>query len=97
MAGTTTRSRTNGHRSGAGQAVQDTLDRHHLSLSLPILGDLKLPPAQHLLWYGGVAMLVALECVELPIALILATGKALADNHHSAMLREFGAALEEAG
>jgi hypothetical protein len=97
MAGTTTRSRSNGQQPGAAEMVRDMLDRHHLSFSLPVLGDVKLPPAQHLVWYGGVALLVALECVEWPIAVILATGKALADNHHSAMLREFGEALEEAG
>jgi hypothetical protein len=44
-----------------------------------------------------VAALVALECLEWPIAVVLATGKALADNRHSAVLREFGEALEEAG
>ncbi len=49
------------------------------------------------MWYAGVAVLVALECVEWPIALVLATGKALADNRHSAVLQEFGEALEEVG
>jgi hypothetical protein len=97
MAGSTTRSRSNGQGSGFSQAVREAQSRHHLSLSLPVLGDVQLPPAQHIAWYGGVALLVALECVEWPIALILATGKALADNHHSKMLREFGEALEEAG
>jgi hypothetical protein len=73
------------------------MDEHDLKVSLPVLGDVQLPPPHHLVWYGGVAALVALECIEWPIALVLATGKALADNRHSAMFREFGEALEEAG
>ena len=96
MAATTTQ-RTNGHRPGAGRAARDVLDRHRMSFSLPVVGDVHLPPVHHLVWYGGVAALVALECIEWPIALVLATGKALADNRHSAMFREFGEALEEAG
>jgi len=62
-----------------------------------VLGDVQLPPPQHLVWYAGVAALVAVECIEWPIALVLATGKILADNRHSAVLQEFGEALEEAG
>jgi hypothetical protein len=94
MAATTTQSHTNGHRSGAKQAARDVLARHRISFSLPVMGDISLPPVHHLVWYGGVA---ALECLEWPIAVVLATGKALADNRHSAVLREFGEALEEAG
>jgi len=97
MAATTTQHRSNGHRPGAGRAARDVLDRHRMSFSLPVVGDVHLPPVHHLVWYGGVAALVALECIEWPIALVLATGKALADNRHSAVLRDFGEALEEAG
>lgn len=97
MAGTTTRSRNNSHRGGAGRAARDALASHGMTLSLPVVGDMHLPPPQHLVWYGGVVALVALECIEWPIALILATGKLLADNRHSAVLREFGEALEDAG
>jgi hypothetical protein len=44
-----------------------------------------------------VAALAALECIEWPVAVVLAVGKALADNQHSRLLVEFGEALEEAG
>ncbi len=97
MAGTTTRSRTNSHRGGPGRAARDAIARHGVRVSLPVLGDVQLPPPQHLVWYAGVAALVAVECIEWPIALVLATGKILADNRHSAVLQEFGEALEEAG
>ena len=73
------------------------MDEHGLCLSLPVMGDVQLPPPHHLIWYGGVAALVALECIEWPVAVVLATGKMLADNRHSAIAREFGEALEEAG
>jgi hypothetical protein len=73
------------------------MDEHGLCVSVPLVGEVQLPAFHHLVWYGGVAALVALECLEWPIALVLATGKMLADNRHSAMLREFGDALEEAG
>jgi hypothetical protein len=67
------------------------------TVSLPIVGQVSVPPPPHLVWYAGVATLVALECLEWPVALVLATGKVLADNRHSAVLREFGDALEDAG
>jgi hypothetical protein len=73
------------------------MDPHGFVVSLPLVGDVNLPPPQHLVWYAGVVALVAVECIEWPVALLLATGKALADNRHSAVLRELGDALEEAG
>ncbi len=97
MGARTAQRSSTGHRPGAGRAARDALARHRLSFSLPMVGDVSLPPVHHLVWYGGVAALVALECLEWPIAVVLATGKALADNRHSAVLREFGEALEEAG
>jgi hypothetical protein len=96
MAATTQR-RTNGQRDGSAQAGHGVFSHHGVSFSLPVVGDLNFPPPHHIVWYAGVGALVALECIEWPIALILATGKALADNRHSAMLREMGEALEEAG
>jgi hypothetical protein len=68
-----------------------------VSLDLPVVGHLDLPPLYHLGWYAGVATLAAIEIIEWPIAVILAAGKALADNHHSRVLVEFGEALEESG
>jgi hypothetical protein len=85
------------HRSPAGQAAQRVLNRNRISLRLPAVGTVTLPPAHHLGWYAGVAVLAAVECIEWPVAVILAVGKALADNQHSKVLVEFGEALEEAG
>jgi hypothetical protein len=83
--------------SQAGQAAHRVLDHNRISVRLPGVGTLTLPPPRHLGWYAGVAALVAVECIEWPVAVILAVGKALADNQHSRLLVEFGEALEEAG
>ena len=67
------------------------------TISLPAVGDVHMPPAEHLAWYAAVGTLVALECIEWPIAALIVTGKALADNRHSRVLRELGEGLEQAG
>lgn len=85
------------HQSQAGQVAHQVLDHNRITLRLPAIGTVTLPPAHHLGWYAGVAALAAVECIEWPIALILAAGKALADNQHSKVLVQFGEALEEAG
>ena len=84
-------------KSHAGQAAQRVLDHNRISLRIPAIGTVTLPPPHHLGWYAGVAALAALECIEWPVAVVLAVGKALADNQHSRLLVEFGEALEEAG
>jgi hypothetical protein len=73
------------------------VDNHGVSLDLPLVGHMNLPPLYHLGWYAGLATLAAVEIIEWPIAALLAVGKALADNHHSRLLVEFGEALEEGG
>jgi hypothetical protein len=83
--------------SHAGQAAHRVLDHNQMSVRIPAIGTVVLPPPHHLGWYAGVAALAVLECIEWPVALVLAVGKALADNQHSKLLVEFGEALEEAG
>jgi hypothetical protein len=73
------------------------VDNQGVSLDLPLVGRVNLPPLYHLGWYAGLATLAAIEIIEWPIAALLAVGKALADNHHSRLLMEFGEALEEGG
>jgi hypothetical protein len=81
----------------AREAARGAVSTNGVSLDLPLVGHLDLPPPYHLVWYAGVATLAAIEVIEWPIAAILAVGKALADNHHSRVLMEFGEALEESG
>ncbi len=69
--------------------------RHELAtVDLPVVGPVTLPGLAHLAWYGGVAALVALEIVELPMAALIVIAKALADSRHHELLRSFGEAVE---
>jgi hypothetical protein len=81
---------------GARHAAEDAVNAGGYEVRLPVIGRVTLAPPDHLAWYAGVAVLATLELVEWPIALMLAAGKALADNHTNQSLRAFGEALEEA-
>jgi hypothetical protein len=54
------------------------------------------PPIEHLVFYAGLAVLVAAELVELPVAVALGVGHALVDITHRPGLHALGEALEEA-
>jgi hypothetical protein len=77
----------------ADQAVEENVTR----LSLPIVGELSLPPLDHVAWYAGVGILTAVEMLEWPVAVVLTVGKILADSRTHRTLRSFGDALEDAG
>lgn len=79
------------NRAAADQAVSSQSP----SLRLPALGRVSLPPGKHLAWYVGVGALAVAEVIEWPVALVLALGKALADNRSSQTIQEFGEALDE--
>lgn len=66
------------------------------ALSLPLVGEFHIPPPEHLAWYAAVATLMALECIEWPVAAVVMAGKALADNRHSQVLQELGEGMEQA-
>jgi hypothetical protein len=78
------------------QAAAAAHQRESIGLRLPVVGQVRLPPAEHLAWYAGVAAMAAFEIVEWPLALVLAVGKALADSHSNALVQGFGEALESA-
>ena len=67
-----------------------------VSVDLPLIGKMRIPPRDHLMYYGGLAVLAAFSLVEWPIALVLGVGHALAENHHSRVAQELGDALDEA-
>src|SRR4051794_18369112 len=77
------------------KAAQQVQRREHLSMALPLIGNVELPHPQDLAYYAGVATLVALEVLEWPVAVALAAGHALTSQHHNRVLEEFGEALEE--
>ncbi|KAA0107899.1 hypothetical protein [Mycolicibacterium sp. P1-5] len=84
------------HASRQRSAVKRIREGEHFSVTLPILGSVKLPRPEELAYYGALTALAAAEIIEWPIALILATGHALANNHHSRIAQELGEALDEA-
>jgi hypothetical protein len=54
------------------------------------------PPIEHLIFYAGLAVLVAVGLVELPVGLALGVGHALIDITHRPGLQSLGEVLEEA-
>jgi hypothetical protein len=79
------------------EASEELLDaeRQGPAVRLPVVGRVTLPPAEHLVWYGAVAALTAIELIDWPVAVLVAIGKALADNRHSTTLQNVGEALEQ--
>ncbi|GAA5180002.1 hypothetical protein GCM10023322_11290 [Rugosimonospora acidiphila] len=63
---------------------------------LPLMGDVTLPPPGQLAYFAGLGLLAAVEVIEWPLALVIAAGHLLADQHWSRALRGLGAAAEEA-
>jgi hypothetical protein len=57
---------------------------------------LETPPIEHLVFYAGLAVLAAVELIELPIAIALGVGHALIDITQRPGLQALGEALEEA-
>ena len=78
-------------------AAVRAIKQNSLHLSLPLgVGDVTLPPAPHLAWYGGIAVVAALGLIEWPVAVVLAVGHVLAADHHHRLIHDFGEALGEA-
>jgi hypothetical protein len=56
---------------------------------------LETPPLEHLAYYAGLGILVAMEIVELPVAVALTVGHILIGLTHRPGLEALGEALEE--
>jgi hypothetical protein len=85
-------SRTASHRS----AVERIREAESFAVQLPVVGRVRIPRPDQLAYYGGLAALAALEIIDWPVALIIATGHALASNHHNRVVEELGEVIEEA-
>jgi hypothetical protein len=70
--------------------------RNRLELRLPVLGDVDLPGRDAIAFAAGLGVLAALGVIEWPVAALIGAGHYLSRSHQSAILRDFGAALEEA-
>ena len=84
------------HTSPRRTAAQRIREGESHAVTLPVVGSLKLPRPETLAYYGALGVLAAVEIIEWPIALILATGHALANNQHSRIAQELGEALDDA-
>ena len=83
--------------SGAGAVAEAVTERHSVTFTVPVIGQVWLGEPKHLPFYAGVAALAWLEVIEWPIAAVVMVGKLLADNAHREILRDFGSALEAKG
>ena len=84
--------RTASHRG----AVDRVRDAESFAVTLPLVGRVDIPRPDQLAYFGGLAALAALEIIEWPVALIIASGHVLAEQHHNRLAEELGEAIEEA-
>jgi hypothetical protein len=84
--------RAESHRS----AVDRVREAESFAVQLPVLGRVRIPRPEQLAYFGGLAALAAIEIIEWPVALIIATGHVLASQHHNRLAEELGEAIEEA-
>jgi hypothetical protein len=77
-------------------AVLRAIERNTVTVTLPALGNLRLPPAQTLAWFAGLATLTVVGLMEWPVAVAIGAGHLLAQQNHLRLLHDFGEALEEA-
>lgn len=68
----------------------------HLEIDLPLIGALRLPRPEQLAYYGAVGVLLALEVIDWPVAILIAAGHALANQQHNRAIQEFGEGLQDA-
>lgn len=78
------------------EAVQKVRDAQSFAVELPVVGRVRLPRPEQLAFYGALGVLAAVEIIEWPVALVLATGHLLLHDEHSRVAQEIGEALEDA-
>lgn len=88
----TEKSRRTVSRRSAAERIRDA---ETSAVTLPVVGRVRIPRPEQLVYYGALAGLAALEVIDWPIALAIGAGHALASSHHSKVVRELGEALED--
>ena len=86
------KSRGTSHR----DAVKRVREGQGFAVNLPVVGRVKIPPPEHLAYYGALGVMAAVEIIDWPIALAIAAGHVLAEQHHNRFAQEVGEALEDA-
>jgi len=87
----TARSRSTAHR----DAVRRVQAAKSFSVNLPVVGRVRIPRPEHLAYYGVLGGLAAVEIIDWPIALVLAAGHALTQQHQSRFAEDVGEALQD--
>ena len=77
-------------------AVDRIREAESFAVHLPGLGRVRIPRPEQLAYFGGLAALAAIEIIDWPVALIIATGHVLASQHHNRLAEELGEAIEDA-
>ena len=80
------------HRS----AVERVRDAETFAVTLPVVGQVRIPRPDQLAYYGALVGLAALEIIDWPIALVIGAGHALAASQHHKIAQELGEALQDA-
>jgi hypothetical protein len=78
------------------EAVERIREAESFGINLPVLGRVSIPRPEHLAYYGALGLMAAVEIIDWPIALAIAMGHALTEQHHSKVAEELGEALEDA-
>ena len=86
------KSRSTSHR----DAVNRIREAETFRLNLPVVGRVRIPRPEHLAYYGALGAMAAVEIIDWPIALAVAAGHALTQQHHSRLAEEVGEALGDA-
>ena len=77
-------------------ALLRALQGNTVNVPLPVLGTVRLPPLDSLVWLGGLATLAAVGLMEWPVAAAIGVGHVLVQQQHFRILHDFGEALEQA-
>jgi hypothetical protein len=77
-------------------ALLRALQGNTVNVPLPVLGTVRLPPLDSLVWLGGLATLAAVGLMEWPVAAAIGVGHVLVQQEHFRILHDFGDALEKA-
>lgn len=86
-------------------AATSTTRRPHLAadamrdlrrVHVPLIGMVMVPPPERVAYYTGMGVLAAVGLIEWPLAVVIAAGHVLADQHMFARIRGLGEAAEAA-
>ncbi|MGY1592458.1 hypothetical protein ACI789_12235 [Geodermatophilus sp. SYSU D00965] len=77
-------------------ALLRALQGNTVNVPLPVLGTVRLPPLDSLVWFGGLATLAAVGVIEWPVAAAIGVGHLLVQQEHFRILHDFGEGLVKA-